>query len=101
MLAATIPFEHCAADDGADDFDEQAGAREPARKRARCDADDEPAAQRLCALAAVAEEPSDEMDAALALSGMIGTSHARTESAQDLARFPTTNQFFPCTAGKG
>eukprot|EP00966_Prymnesium_polylepis_P153496 3544920-Prymnesium_polylepis.1 len=98
-MAASTPIEHCAADDGAE-FDEQSATRE-ARKRSRCDADDEPAAQRLCVLAAVAEEPSDEMDAALALSAMLGTGPARTESAQDLIRFPTTNQFFPCTAGKG
>ncbi|KAL1500063.1 hypothetical protein AB1Y20_012739 [Prymnesium parvum] len=46
-----------------------------------------------------ADNPTDEMDAALALSGMLH--RAEQTRAKDLVRFRTTNQFFPCVAGKG
>ena len=75
----------------------------PPRKRER-PPEAEPDAERLAALAAVAEEePSDEMDAALALSGMLSASPraAGPGRARDLTTFPSTNQFFPHTAGKG
>ena len=43
-----------------------------------------------------AEQPSDEMDAALALSGMLSASaQQRAPRAGELTAFPETNQFFP------